>query len=295
MTCAPYHTRAEPDAGTHLAWCESSAVVYANSVLGARTNRYVEFIDICAAIAGRVPDCGLHREENRHAGRVYDVGALPRDWFNDAWAFHALGILLAEESGTVIPAIVGIPGNVDREYLRALGSAAASAGSVSMFHAVGITPEARTLDAACGGHVPVEAVEVSVAEIERCVASLSTGSNAPVTAICVGSPHMSVEEFEALADCLAGRRVSPDVSCIASTSAAVLGEIERSGLLDTLTEAGVRLVTGRCTYYRPFAADLGDHVMTNSAKWAWYAPSSLGVDVTFARLSDCIEKAVSGG
>ena len=191
MTCAPYHARPEPSAGTHLAWCESSAVIYANSVLGARTNRYVEFIDICAAITGRVPECGLHCDENRHAGLVFNVGALPPDWFNDAWMFHALGILIAERSGTAIPAIVGIPRNVDREHLRAMGSAAAGSGSVSLFHAVGITPEAPTLDAACGGNVPAEAVNVSIADIERCAASLSTGSDAPVSAVCVGSPHMS--------------------------------------------------------------------------------------------------------
>jgi predicted aconitase len=269
MTCAPYHARPEPSAGTHLAWCESSAVIYANSVLGARTNR--------------------------RAALVFDVGALPPNWFNDAWMFHALGILIAERSGTAIPAIVGIPRNVDREHLRAMGSAAAGSGSVSLFHAVGITPEAPTLDAACGGNVPAEAVNVSIADIERCAASLSTGSDAPVSAVCVGSPHMSTREFAAIAELLAGRRVSSDIVCVASTSAAVLRDMELSGLLDTLSDAGVQLVTGRCTYYRPFAADLGSHVMTNSAKWAWYAPSNLGIDVTFASLSDCVEKAVKSG
>jgi predicted aconitase len=295
MTCAPYHARPEPPAGAHLAWCESSAVIYANSVLGARTNRYVEFIDICAAITGRVPECGLHRDENRRATLVFNVGALPPELFNDAWVFHALGILIAERSGAAIPAIIGIPRNVEREHLRAMGSAAAGSGSVSMFHAVGITPGAPTLETACGGNVPAEVIDVGIADIERCAASLSTGSDAAVTAVCVGSPHMSVEEFGALVNCLAGRRVSSNVTCVASTSAAVLREIERLGLLGTLTKAGVRMVTGRCTYYRPFAMDLGGHVMTNSAKWAWYAPSNLGVDVTFASLSDCVEKAVKSG
>jgi predicted aconitase len=106
---------------------------------------------------------------------------------------------------------------------------------------------------------------------------------------------MSTREFAAIAELLAGRRVSSDIVCVASTSAAVLRDMELSGLLDTLSDAGVQLVTGRCTYYRPFAADLGSHVMTNSAKWAWYAPSNLGIDVTFASLSDCVEKAVKSG
>ena len=289
LSCAPYHTRQEPEFGAHLAWCESSAVVYANSVLGARTNRYVEFIDMCAAITGRVPEFGLHQTTNRKATVVFDLHEIPEDWFTDEWMFHSLGILVGSRSGDQVPAINGLGAETTVEQLRALGSAAASAGSVSMFHAVGITPEAPTLGAACQDVAPRMSIDVGPADIFAAAASLCSQTNDAVTAICVGAPHFSVAEFRGLARLLGGRQVQKRL--VASTSAATLGHLHESGLSHELEQSGVEFITGRCTYYRPIAADLGRHVMTNSAKWAWYAPSDLGVAVTFASLSDCVERA----
>jgi predicted aconitase len=293
LSCAPYHTRQEPGRGAHLAWCESSAVVYANSVLGARTNRYVEFIDMCAAITGRVPEYGLHRTEDRKATMVFDLQGIPEDWFADEWLFHSLGILVGSRAAEQLPAINGLHPGATVEQLRALGSAAASSGSVSMFHAVGITPEASTLDAACQGAVPQSSTSIGPDEISAVAASLCTSTSSKVSAVCVGSPHFSPAEFRDLAALIDGRQLRKRF--IASTSAATLGYLHELGLLRTLEQSGVELVTGRCTYYRPVAAALGDHVMTNSAKWAWYAPSNLGVAVTFASLRDCVEEACDGG
>ena len=292
LSCAPYHTRPEPGFGEHLAWCESSAVVYANSVLGARTNRYVEFIDMCAAITGRVPEYGLHRTEGRKATVVFDLHDIPEDWFADEWMFHSLGILVGSQAADKLPAINGLRPGTTVEQLRALGSAAASSGSVSMFHAVGITPEAPTLDAACQGVVPQSSTSIGPGEISAVAASLCTPTRDKVSAVCVGSPHFSPAEFRDLVALIDGRQLSRRF--IASTSAATLGYLHESGLLRTLEQSGVEFVTGRCTYYRPVAAALGDHVMTNSAKWAWYAPSDLGVSVTFASLRDCVERACDG-
>ena len=289
MSCAPYHTRQEPGFGAHLAWCESSAVVYANSVLGARTNRYVEFIDMCAAITGRVPKFGLHRTENRKATVVFDLHDIPEDWFADDWLYHSLGILVGGKAGDLLPAINGLKPDTTVEQLRALGSAAASSGSVSMFHAVGVTPEAPTLDAACQGAVPKSSITVGPDDIAATAATLCTPTTDTVTAVCVGAPHFSPAEFRALAELIAGRELRTRL--IASTSAATLAHLQKSGLFGTLKRSGVEFVTGRCTYYRPLAADIGNHVMTNSAKWAWYGPSDLGVAVTFASLRDCVERA----
>jgi len=295
MTCAPYQAREEPTIGTHLAWCESSAVVYANSVLGARTNRYPEFIDMCAAIVGRVPECGLHVTENRRATVVVELQELPDAWYADGWLFQSLGILLGQRCGDAVPAIVGLPGTTTTEQLRGLGSAAASSGSVSMFHAVGITPEAPSLEVAALSGTPHETFAVTPADIEDVAAGLDSRGSEPVSAVCVGAPHFSVDEFNALVSLLEGRSIVAGVKFIAATSAAVLAEIDQSGVLATLQDAGVEFVTGRCTYYRPFVADLGSHVMTNSAKWAWYAPSDLDVQVTFASLVDCVAKACGDG
>ena len=291
LSCAPYHTRSEPGFGAHLAWCESSAVVYANSVLGARTNCYVEFIDMCAAITGRVPEYGMHQTANRKATIVFDLRDIPDAWFADEWMFHSLGILVGSQSGDHVPAICGLRPDTTVEQLRALGSAAASSGSVTLFHAVGITPEAPTLDAACQDVVPRLSINVGPADISAAAASLCSQTDDAVTAVCVGAPHFSVAEFHDLAGLLDGRPVHKRL--IASTSAATLGYLHEAGLSHKLEQSGVQFVTGRCTYYRPVAADLGTHVMTNSAKWAWYAPSDLDVAVTFARLSDCVERACS--
>ena len=97
MTCAPYQARPEPGFGDHLAWSESSAVVYANSVLGARSNRYVEFIDMCAALTGRVPDFGLHTTGARRATALFQLREIPGHWFDDDWFFHVLGILVGQQ------------------------------------------------------------------------------------------------------------------------------------------------------------------------------------------------------
>jgi len=289
LSCAPYHTRPEPELGSHLAWCESSAVVYANSVLGARTNRYVEFIDMCAAITGRVPEYGLHRTENRKATVAFNLHDIPEEWFADDWLFHSLGILVGSQAGDLLPAINGLKPDTTVEQLRALGSAAASSGSVSMFHAVGSTPEAPTLDAACQGVIPRLSIDVGPEDVAAAAMRLSTPTNEKVSAVCVGAPHFSPAEFRHLVDLIDGRKLRTRL--VASTSTATLAHLQESGLLGALEQSGVEFVTGRCTYYRPVAADLGKHVMTNSAKWAWYAPSDLRVAVTFASLRDCVARA----
>lgn len=294
MTCAPYHAHDEPGFGDHLAWCESSAVVYANSVLGARTNRYVEFVDMCAAITGRVPDRGLHRYEERRAAVLFRIANMPDGWLEDDWFFHALGILVGCECGADLPAIAGLPSSTSVEQLRALGSAAASSGSVSMFHAIGITPEASSVDDAFQGILPANERLISAGAIRRVAADLGHGSCEPLTAVCVGAPHFSYQEFDTLDKCLNGRTLAAAVKLYASTSAAVVGQLETAGKLSRLMGAGVELVVGRCTYYRPAMPGTEGHVMTNSAKWAYYAPSGLGAAVTFASLAECVDSACAG-
>ena len=292
LTCAPYHTRTEPARGTHLAWCESSAVVYANSVLGARTNRYPEFVDMCAAIVGRVPEFGMHREESRRATLHVDVTDIPEDWLADDWFFQSLGLLVGRKAGSEVPVISGLPAQTTRDQLRALGSAAASAGSLDLFHAIGLTPEAPDLETAALGGALGAPIVVTEGDVRRAAAELCSEASEPVSAICVGAPHFSSAEFRQLAVFLDGRTATLPI--IASTSSAVLAELDQQGLIGSLQQSGVTLVTGRCTYYPPLAGELGGHVMTNSAKWAWYAPANLGVAVTFTSLADCVARAVDG-
>jgi len=294
MTCAPYHAHAEPRFGDHLAWCESSAVAYANSVLGARTNQYVEFLDMCAAVTGRVPDFGLHRTENRCASILFRVAEMPQGWLQDAWFYQVLGIVLGQESGASVPAVAGLPADCTNEQLRAMGSAAASSGSVCMFHAIGITPEADDQQTAFHGREPQREVLIDARRIAMASNELGRYPGTPLDAICLGAPHFSLQEFEVLDELLSGRKIASSTRFYAATSATVLQQIENAGVLERLMNAGVEFVVGRCTYYRPALSGTEGHVMTNSAKWAYYAPSALGANVTFATLAECVESACEG-
>ena len=134
-----------------MAWAESNAIVFANSVLGARTSRYGDFFDICAALAGRVPEAGLHLARNRRAQVVFHLSDLDEAQMASDLLYPLLGTLVGEQTGAYIPGIVGLPHDANEDQLKALGAAAASAGAVAMFHAVGVTPEAATLDDALQG------------------------------------------------------------------------------------------------------------------------------------------------
>jgi DNA-binding GntR family transcriptional regulator len=146
FTCAPYQVDARPAVGEHVAWAESNAIVFANSVLGARTDRYGDFLDISAAITGRAPRAGFHLDEARRADFVLDVTAVaPERWHDEAW-YAVLGYLLGRQARSRVAAIVGLPATTSEDDLKALGAAAASSGGVGIFHAVGVTPEAPMLE-----------------------------------------------------------------------------------------------------------------------------------------------------
>jgi predicted aconitase len=288
-TCAPYQLPNRPGFGEHVAWAESNAIVFSNSVLGARTNRYGDFIDICAAITGRAPYAGLHRDEERPAKLVLRLDGIPSRLLASDALYPVLGHLAGHVAGSAVPAIVGLPRDASEDRLKSLGAAAASSGSVAMFHAVGITPEAPTLEAATGGaDVPEEMVTLERLRLAR--DELTTAHGDELGAVCVGTPHASLAELERLAALLAGRRTR--VPVWVNTGRNVLADAERLGVSDSLTSAGVNVVTDTCTYIAPLVGH--GHVMTDSAKWAWYAPGNIGVRVTFGSLEECVRSAVEG-
>jgi predicted aconitase len=288
-TCAPYQLPNRPGFGEHVAWAESNAIVFCNSVLGARTNRYGDFIDICAAITGRAPYAGLHRDEERPARLVLRLDGIPSRLLASDALFPVLGHLVGRVAGAAVPAIVGLPLDASEDRLKSLGAAAASSGSVAMFHAVGITPEAPTLEAATGGaDVPQETVTLE--RLRHARDELTTANGDDLGAVCVGTPHASLAELERLAALLAGRRTR--VQVWVNTGRDVLADAERLGVADSLTSAGVNVVTDTCTYIAPLVGH--GPVMTDSAKWAWYAPANIGVRVTFGSLEECVRSAIEG-
>jgi predicted aconitase len=287
-TCAPYQLPDRPAFGEHVAWAESNAIVFANSVLGARTDRYGDFIDICAAIAGRVPEAGLHLDEERHARVIFPLGAIPDRLLRDEVTPTCVGHIVGASAGSDVPAIVGLPEDTVEDRLKALGAAAASSGAVAMFHAVGLTPEAPTLDAATGGRAVREEI-ITADRIRNARDQLTTIGDGRIGAVSVGTPHLSSDELVRLAASVQGSE--PSVPFYANTGRDVAAAADVSSLLE---DAGVTVVTDTCTYLTPIMHDLAGPVMTNSAKWAWYAPANLGVDVVFGSLEECVRSAALG-
>jgi len=295
-TCAPYQLQRRPQQGEHIAWAESNAIVFANSVLGARTDRYGDFTDICAALTGRVPYAGLHRPEDRAGQILFRISRAigPRLLAEDAF-YAVLGHLVGRQCGSRIPVITGLPPGLGEDALKALGAAAASAGAVALFHAVGSTPEAPTLAAATRDNTTVSTVvDVDRAAILAARDELTTRAVGPLIAVSLGTPHFSLAEFERLAPLLHGQPPAGSIDFYVSTGRDVLARAREAGLTQPLEQAGVRIVTDTCTYITPILRRTDGVVMTNSAKWAYYAPGNLGVDVAFGTLEDCVRSARIG-
>lgn len=284
-TCAPYQAATQrPDAGAQIAWAESNAIVFANSVLGARTERYGDFIDACAAVTGRVPAFGLHLDAPRLASFALDVSELGEV---RTWEYPLIGYHLGRIAGDRVGAVVGLGPGASEDDLKALGAAAASSGSVAMFHAVGATPEAPDLETATGGR-PVDRFRITRADIDEARHALSTDPAGTVDAVSLGAPHYSVDEMHRLTDILADRRCR--LPTYVNTSREVLGRLDPA-MVAGLERSGVYIVTDTCTYITPILADGVRTVMTDSAKWAYYAPANLGVGVVFASLEECLTTA----
>jgi len=290
-TCAPYQLPERPAVGEHIAWAESNAIVFANSVLGARTGRYGDFIDICCAVTGRAPAAGLHLDEERFARAVFRVAELPASLLEDEAAYAAIGHLVGRLTGNAVPAIVGLPATSTEDQLKALGAAAASSGAVAMFHAVGVTPEAASLEAATGGRQPVLVVDVGLEELRAARDELSTVEvGAAIGSVSLGTPHCSAAELRRLATSIGDRRLV--VPCYVNTGRDVLRGV--ADVAQALAAAGVTIVTDTCTYITPIIERAATPVVTNSGKWAWYAPGNLGFDVAFATMRECVDSAEAG-
>ncbi len=293
-TCAPYQAGHRPAFGSDVAWGESNAVVFCNSVLGARTNRYGDFLDIACAIAGRAPDYGLHRPENRRARLVFDVSALPRAFLRSETAWPVLGSLYGRETGDTVAVVTGVDEHPGEDALKAFGAAAASSGAVGLFHIAGVTPEAPDADTALGREQPESVILVTPGMVAAARMDLSTAdSTERIDAVAIGSPHLSIAEFDALERLMAGRKAK--VPIYACTGRHALTELEKSGRRKVLEVAGVTIVADTCVVVTPILPDLaGGVLMTNSGKFAHYAPGNTGYGVMYGSLAECVESAVAG-
>ncbi len=292
-TCAPYQLPQRPGFGEQIAWAESNAIVFANSVIGARTNRYGDFIDISCAITGRAPAAGLHLDAERAGTLIFELHYLPHDLLVEDVFYPVLGHLLGLRSGNEVPVIEGLPAETNEDQMKAVGAAAASSGSVALFHAVGVTPEAGSVEKATGGEDRPR-IQITRSDLAVVRDQLTTTSSTNLSAISIGTPHLSLAGFAELIDLLDGSPVHPNIRFYVNTGRLTFAEAQERGWADALDRSGVTVVTDTCTYVTPILEDHRGTVMTDSAKWAWYAPANLGVDVVYGSMAECVRSAVSG-
>lgn len=299
-SCAPYQGYLTPRFGQQIAWGESNAICYANSVLGARTNRYGDFIDICAAITGRVPKFGLHLRENRKGQVLLCLIDVNPDIIHADIFYPVLGHLLGTIAEDKIAVIDGLPATASSDQLKALCAAAASSGAVALFHAVGLTPEAATLEDAFHGDTAERIVEIRPADLHDAWSSLSTANQGDqLDLVVLGCPHFSFDEFTALADLLRdrlekGQRMHQSVRFVVISCQSSFSLAQRSDSLDILRAAGVEITLDTCVFHTPMVSKAAKVLMTNSGKCSYYAPGELGVKVAFAGMADCVESAFAG-
>lgn len=296
FSCTPYQLPDPPKFGEHIAWAESNAIVYANSVLGARTNRYGDFMDICAALIGRAPLSGYHLDKER-LGTV--LVKLPEIKKTDSLFYPVLGYLIGSRIGSGVPVIDGLNDKPISDDLKAFGAAITTTGSVGMFHMVGITPEASTVEEAFGFQPPQEVWKISSDEIEEYKRKLTLAGNEKVKMILLGSPQFSVSEFEALAGMIDGKSMNSKVRMIITTNSHGYNETERKGFIATVEEFGAEIITDSCLcMIEPFIrSEVGRPgvILTNSGKFTHYGPGlTRENDVYLTSLNDCVKSAVSG-
>ncbi len=288
-TCAPYQLASRPAFGSQIAWGESNAIVFANSVLGARTNRYGDFTDICCALTGRAPFSGLHTDLGRLATLNIEV-RIPDRLLDMDLTYPLIGHVLGQLAGSQVAVLTGLDDRAGEDRLKAIGAAAASSGAVGMFHVVGVTPEARDLESAVGDN-DLETTVLDLESLEQAHVELGADGGV-VGAVSVGTPHMSLSELTRLAGLLTGS--SSRIPFYVNTARDTLASAADLGLVETIEAFGATFVTDTCTYVTAIIGDVNGKLMTDSGKLAYYAPANLGLDVTIASLGDCVASAVAG-
>ncbi len=295
FTCAPYQTADRPTFGEQVAWAESNAVAFANAIIGARTNRYGDYLDAACALTGRAPAAGLHLDEPRLGTDIVKLVGISPELMADDTFWPVLGYHLGEVVDDEVPVVVGLGESPGEDALKALAAAAATSGSVAMFHLVGITPEAATLEEATGGRAARRTVRVTLSDLRATRDRLdSAGPRDRLGLVAFGSPHCSLAECRRLAELMAGRRAAAEVDVWVTTSRAVRDLLAWGGELATLEAFGATVTADTCIVVSPLVRQSGTTMMTNSAKYAHYGPGITGNRASFASTVDCVASAEAG-
>jgi hypothetical protein len=278
-SCIPYLIGNVPRFGEHIAWGESSAVAFANSVIGARTNREGGPSALAAAICGRTAAYGFHLDENRKADFAFDVRCGVKG-FED---FGALGNMIGKTVKNRVPYVRGIR-DADRDKLKVFGASMAASGAVALFHAEGITPEAKEKDM-----LRDSAEKITIESLDEGYAALNSDVK-DIDFVSIGCPHASVEELGRIAGLVRGKKLKAELWITTSKHVS-----ERAkAAVDAITESGGKVLNDTCLVVAP-VEDFGfTNLATNSGKAAFYAPTHSGLKVRFGSLEQCISAAITG-
>lgn len=291
-TCTPYFIGHVPKQGEHIAWGESSAIAFVNSVLGARTNREGGPAALAAAITGRVPAYGYHLDENRKGNFLVNVKCK----LSDVSDFGSLGYWVGKRVESGVPVFTGVQKDADLDQLKMLSAALASSGSVALFHVVGLTPEAPTLEAAMGKNKPKEIYDFTEKERDEARTLLNKNSGQPVSLVALGCPHSSLKEIIRVAELLKGKKIKTHFWVL--TSQPIKHLAERTGHAEILEEAGAKIVIDTCTVLGEMAEPMRRTGMTamatNSAKLAHYAPGQWNIPTYYGTTEECVSAALKG-
>jgi predicted aconitase len=289
-TCTPYLAGNVPKRDEHCAWMESSAVIYCNSVLGARTNTEGRESTSAAMLTGKIPDWGLHQDACRRGthgvGVDVPIGSL-MDW-------GMLGYFVGEVVQERIPVVDGIPAAPNLIRYKHFGAAAASSGGVELYHIVGITPEAPTAEAAFGGNRPVETFRYGPEERRRVYETLNAnGRSTDVDYVMLGCPHAALEQIAEACRLLDGRRISANCRLWIFTSRAVRAEADAAGYTKIIRDAGGHVLTDTCSAIGRALPPGTKVAALDSAKQVHYLPAIMGIEAWFGTTEDCINAALT--
>jgi predicted aconitase len=283
-TCVQYQVCNFPKAGETVSWAESSSVVFANSVIGCRSNKITSGMDIASAILGLTPKFGMLEDQNRAAGVSFRAAFGE---FSDL-DFRSLGYFIGKKSGFRVPALEGLPGNVTSDEVKHLGAAAAAAGQVTMIHLPGITPGSPTLQSAVRGE-RVETIDVTRKDLQEIEGDLNQTDATP-DLVALGVPHLSPAELGLIAKLLGGKKLKKGVRLFAYTSSQAYDLAGRTGILDDMLAAGARVTQSTDAEISPLKKMGFDTVMTNSAKLAEIVSSEGEVELRYAPLRSILEE-----
>ncbi|MNS11086.1 hypothetical protein D3C72_426180 [compost metagenome] len=291
FTCEPYLLDTAPKAGEQIVWAESNAVVYANSVLGARTLKYPDYLDICIALSGRAPLIGCHLDAQRKARLQIELPALGE--LDDAF-YPLLGYHIGALAGSRVPLVLGLEKRKPSlDDLKAFGAAFATTSAAPLFHIAGVTPEAIDPAQVLDADISIAVEKIRLKDLLRSWRELNSARDNRVDVVSLGNPHFSLSEFAHLARLCRGRQRHPDVVLAITCGRAVLEQAREAGHIAVIQAFGATLVTDTCWCMlgEPVIPLAAENLMTNSGKYAHYAPGLVGRKVHFASLAECVDAA----